>query len=382
MTSNKVSLREAQWDERDLSGIWGLCRSLFENYRSCTLNEFREIVRHRWLDNPWRTPDHVMGWVLESPKDGIVGFVGLIPVGMKVGPHEVVGACGTAFVVAPAYRAYSISLYRKFTAWGERQLLLDVTSGLVGNKLHSTLKMGIRKIPVAGFQERFLWLIRPEVALRWRLKSTKWNPWVKWIERGPAAWIVTVLSRIRFFRNRRVRHAGATLLVEPVKEFTDEFTQLWQDHKKDYGVTSVRNRAYLQWRHVDPPRFMGATTVFACRENGLLKGYVAVMKRLQTVWAAPGRYVVTDVFYDKGRPEVLASLMNRAFEFAKTEGGSVLEVSGMGAELRELLRPQRPYVPPLPDSWSYWYKAPTRELAELCESEIWWPSSADGDANL
>ena len=37
MTSEKVSLREAQWDERDLSGIWELCRRLFENYR--TLSE-------------------------------------------------------------------------------------------------------------------------------------------------------------------------------------------------------------------------------------------------------------------------------------------------------------------------------------------------------
>ncbi|TKB76728.1 MAG: hypothetical protein E8D45_05880 [Nitrospira sp.] len=382
MTSEKVSLREAQWDERDLSGIWELCRRLFENYRTCTLNDFREIVRHRWLDNPWRRPGHVMGWVLDSPKDGIVGFVGLIPVGMKVGPHEVVGACGTAFVVTPAYRAYSISLYRKFVAWGDHQLLLDVTSGPVGNKLHATLKLGIKKIPVAGLQERFLWMIRPEMVLLWRLGSTRWKSWVRWIERGPVAWIVALLSRARFFRHRRVRFAGAGLPVERVKEFTDEFTQFWEDHKQAYGVAAIRTRAYLQWRYMDPPRFMGAATVLACRGNGRLLGYVAVMKRLQTVWAAPGRYVVTDLFYDKTRPDVLAGLMNGAFDFAKSEGGSVLEVSIMSPDLRERLRSQRPYIPPLVESWPYWYKAPTQELAGLCEAESWWPSGADGDANL
>jgi hypothetical protein len=133
---------------------------------------------------------------------------------------------------------------------------------------------------------------------------------------------------------------------------------------------------------MDPPKFMGATTVLACRDNGRLLGYVAVMKRLQAVWAAPGRYVVTDLFYDKARPDVLASLMNGAFDFAKSEGGSVLEVSVMSPDLRSQLRSQHPYIPPRAESWPYWYKAPTQELAELCESESWWPSGADGDANL
>lgn len=382
MSSNKITLREAQWDERDLSGIWGLCRQLFENYRSCSFDEFRLIARHRWLNNPWRRPDQVIGWVLDSPKDGIVGFVGLIPVGMKVGSQEVIGVCGTGFVVTPAYRAYSISLYKIFTGWGDRRLLLDVTSGQVGNKLHTTLKMGVKKIPVEGLQERFLWMLRPEEVFRWQLASTKWKVLLPWIGRGPLAWAVTVAARARCFRHRRLRFPGGTLPVMPVTEFTDEFTQFWEEQKHAYGVTAIRSRAYLQWRFIDPPLFMGKTTVLACRENGRLLGYVAVMKRLQTVWAAPGRYVVTDVFYDKARPDVLASLMNGAFELTRSEGGSVLEVAIMSAELRAALRSQCPYIPPPAESWLYWYKAPTQEMANLCESESWWPSGADGDANL
>ncbi len=382
MMSNKVTLREAQWDERDLPGIWKLCRELFENYRTCTVDEFRAVVRHRWMDNPWRRPDHLMGWVLESATDGLVGFVGLIPVGMKVGPREVIGACGTAFVVTPAARAYSLSLYKKFTEWGDRQLLLDVTSGVVGNKLHSTLKMGIKKIPVEGLQERFLWMIRPEEAVRWKLEAPRYRPWGAWLAHAPASWGVAVAARMRFFPHRRLRFPDGGLPVAPVKVVTDEFTKLWEDHKAAYGVTAIRTREYLQWRHLDAPRFMGATTLLACRADGRLLGYAAVMERLQSVWAAPGRYLLTDLFYDRTRPDVLASLMNGAFDFAKAAGGSVLEVGIMSAELRQALRTQGPYIPPLAESWPYWYKAPAAELGALCEQESWWPSGSDGDANL
>lgn len=376
---SKVTLREARFDENDLREIWDLQRRLFVRNQSCSLTDFVRMCRHKWLDNPARTPDHVLGWVLESAKDGIVGFVGLVPVRMKIGSKELVGASGTMFVVSPAYRAYSLSLYKRFLGWGERHFLVDTASNKVGNKLNA---LGMTKIPVANFDHYFYWPIRPEVAVKWRLDNSAWRNWLSLAARAPFSWLLKAVARVRFAGHRRLRFPGATLPVESVKEFTDEFTQFWEDHKNEYGITMVRDRTYLQWRHLEAPPISGTTHVFACRDHGCLRGYLAMLElNPEEGLCSPGRFRVTDVFYDRSRPDALYSLMNHAFEFATARGCSVFEVAGVSRELADMLQAQRPYARQA-ESWTYWYKAPTQELAEACQREVWWPSGSDGDANF
>lgn len=376
---SKVTLREARFDENDLRGIWDLQRGLFVRNQSCSLTDFVRVCRHKWLDNPARTPDHVMGWVLESAKDGIVGFVGLVPIRMKIGSREIVGASGTLLAVLPAYRVYSLSLYKRFLGWGDRQFLVDTSSNKVGNKLNT---LGMTKIPVANFDHYFLWPIQPEVAIKWRLDNSAWRNWSSLAARAPFSWLLKAASRMRFAGHRRLRFPSARLPVEPVKEFTDEFTQFWEDHKNEYGITTVRDRTYLQWRHLEAPSISGTTHVFACRDNGRLRGYLAVMElNPQEGLCSPGRFRVIDVFYDRSRPDAVHSLMNHTFEFAKARGCSVFEVASVSRELADVLQAQRPYARQA-ESWTYWYKVPTQELAEACRQEVWWPSGSDGDANF
>ena len=96
---------------------------------------------------------------------------------------------------------------------------------------------------------------------------------------------------------------------------------------------------------------------------------------------SPGRYRVIDVFYNRSRPDALYSLMNRAFEFAKERGCTTFEVAKVSQELANILETQQPYVRQA-ESWTYWYKVPTQELAEACRREVWWPSGSDGDSNF
>ena len=376
---SKVTLREARFEEKDLQGIWELKRQLLARNQSCSLTEFVHMCRHKWLDNPSRTPDHIFGWVLESPKDGIVGFVGLVPVRMKIRNRELVGTCGTTFMVAPAYRVHSLMLYKRFLGWGEKQFLLDTTSNKVGNKLNT---FGMTRIPVANFDRYLLWPIQPEVAIKWRLDNSAWRNWVSLFNRAPFTWLLKAGARVRFARHRRVRFSGATLPVEQVKEFTDEFTQFWIDHKTEYGITTVRDRTYLQWRYLNGPAVSGINSVFACRENGRLCGYLVMIEiDAKEGLCSPGRYRVIDVFYNRSRTDVVYSLMNHAFEFAKARGCSVFEVAGVSKELADMLLALQPYVRQS-ESWTYWYKVPTQELAEAFRREVWWPSGSDGDANF
>lgn len=58
----KVPVREARFDEADLSGIWTVLRqALPVPYSSCSLTDFHQVCRHKWLDNPVRGADHIFG---------------------------------------------------------------------------------------------------------------------------------------------------------------------------------------------------------------------------------------------------------------------------------------------------------------------------------
>ncbi len=381
MNAPKVALRVAEWNERDLSGIWDLCRQTFDIYRSVTRTDFLELYRHRWLDNPARTEQHTLGWVLDTPEDGIAGFVGMVPVRMKLGDREVVGASGTTFAVLSSYRAYSVSLYKKFTDWGNQQLLIDVTSGEVGNKLHTHLKQGLVPIPVGQMDHQFFWPIRPEIPVRWMLEKSRWKTWAPLFGQPPFSWLLRACAWAKFRCHRRVQFSGGNLPVESVEAITDEYTRFWEAHKHQYGITTVRDQRYLQWRHIDVPPAMNIVRMFACREKGQLNGYLSLMERNPEMNYYPGHFRVIDLFYDRTRPEVLQSLMNHAFEVARAGGGSLFEVSGMSPEVMDQLRSQRPYEK-LRGSWPYWYKTPSSDLADVASKAEWWPSSSDGDSNL
>ena len=200
----KVALREALFNDEDLSGIWGVLRqAIAVPYGVCSLSDFARMYQHKYVDNPARTPRHSFGWVLESSNDGIVGFIGMVPIRMNIGNTEVAGASGTSHAVLPAYRAHSVSLYKQFMSWGKDHFLVDTTSGQAGNKLHTHMKLGMTKIPVANLDQVYLWLIRPEIPVKWLLdKKTKQNG--LWRPFGtPYAWLLKALARTTGQASRR-----------------------------------------------------------------------------------------------------------------------------------------------------------------------------------
>jgi hypothetical protein len=171
------------------------------------------------------------------------------------------------------------------------------------------------------------------------------------------------------------------LPVEPIEKVTDEFSELWDDCKQQYGVTTVRDRAFMEWRHVQAPRVWRASHLLACREGGKLRGFASLAEPLRDDGFTPDRWQLTDLFYDRTRPDVLASLMNRAFEYAVAKGCAVFEVSQVATSFQHELMGDAPVVRQA-ETWNYWYKAPSAELARLCQQESWWPSGVDGDSNL
>lgn len=377
----RITLREARFDERDLLGIWHLCRQYFQKYEACTFDEFKNFFRDMWLNNPARTSEHVFGWVLENPSGEIGGFAGIIPMKMKVGDREVCAGGGHSWVASHECRVHSMLLFKKVLSWGDRNFLLITAAGEVVAAIGSKRSGVITKIPVRDFNRQFVWLIRPDVILQWALNRNGYTRLAKLVRFFPVAQMVVNFTRVPFAGRLGLRFRCPRLSVEPISVFGDEFDELWESNKHSYGVTAVRDKASLNWRHVVAPSVTGRTFVFACRDEGKLLGFLALQQRVEGFRFPPGHYAVIDVFYDRRRQNVLYNLMNFAFNFSKARGGSIFQVSNMGQELTQALRPQQPYIRTL-KIWSYWYKAPSAELAALCQREVWWPSGSDGESSI
>ncbi len=121
--------------------------------------------------------------------------------------------------------------------------------------------------------------------------------------------------------------------------------------------------------------------MFACREEGQLRGYIALKIRTDARGHFPGHYVVTDLFYELRRKDVLYSLMNYAYEYAKGQGCSIFQVSGFSREVIDELKTQRPYIRKS-KACPYWYTSLHTAEALLCNEKHWWPAGVDGDSYL
>lgn len=375
----RLTLREARFDEDDLKGLWDLMRTQFAAYRNCTLPQFLRFYEQLWLENPARTADHVLGWVLQSATGTIVGFIGMLPVRFKVGDSELVGAAGHSWVVHPAHRANSLRLYKQLMAWSEKHLLLFTTSLEPAARINALF--GCKRIPVERFTRQAFWLFQPERIAKAALDKSGWTRIASWSERFPLRLAIAGLLRLRFARHRSVRFPCKPMRVESVSEFGPDFDRLWHDNKGDYPITTVRDRGYLAWRHFKLPTPLGRTHVLACRDGGRLHGYVAIQVRRAEADVLASHFTVTDIFYDRHCPDALPNLLNGALDFARSNGCAILEIADVAEDVMRTVEAAHPYRR---DSrpWTYWYKAPTEALAQRCADARWWPAGVDGDINI
>ncbi|MBH0180023.1 MAG: acyltransferase domain-containing protein, partial [Nitrospira sp.] len=381
-TNGKVNIvvREARFEEKELSGILKVLRETLPlPYSTITLADFIRAETHKWLDNPARTTEHVYGWVLESSGNGIVGFIGEVPVRIKIGEREIFGGSGCAFGVLPAYRAYSLMLDKELFEWGKRHFALSTTSNDISSRLNKAL--GMKEIPIKDFSQQLLWLLQPEMAVKWVLGRSQWKSIQVLTEWFPVSAAIKGVARLCFVLHRQLEFNCPKLSVEPVTEFTEEFSGFWEKNKADYDITTVRDQAFLNWRYGHISNLTGRTFVFVCRDQGQIRGYIALQARAHEYGHLRGLYVVTDLFYERTRKDVLHNLLNYAFEFSCTHGASIFLVSGFCSEVMEELKTQRPYIRRGKAS-SYWYDGSSNNTAGLEEEKRWWPSGADGDSNL
>ncbi len=402
----------------DVPGILAVCASVFPAYARASVSEFRELCEHRWLNNPFRGPQDPFGWVLATPAGRIVGFHGLVPLRIWVGGESYPAMSPTTWAVEPGFGKGGLTLLSTYLEWAKDRFLLNTTANAITSGMHSSSNFGMRKIPLDDFDQRLLWLLDARALVRWKIgqsdhpgrlhRLAKLAP-VQAAGAMLAPFALGLVGGLRAalaagLHQTRIRFACEPLDIEPVEHFGTEFDTLWDRLKNQHAVSVVRTADLLNWRHIQPTRLLGPSYALACREAGQLLGYVALREPATT---APGHFIVTDLFYDTTRPEVLHNLMNAAFEFVAQRSATVLEIFGFHPSVMRELHTQHPYLlrrsqlerlgrgvslasllgtlsksEAGAESSTYWYRAPSPELEQICSTGSWWPSGIDGDLNL
>jgi GNAT superfamily N-acetyltransferase len=101
--------------------------------------------------------------------------------------------------------------------------------------------------------------------------------------------------------------------VSSVHRFGEEFDELWTRTADEYGLLTVRDSRYLNWRYVDPPS--GRFQVLALRVRGELVGYVVFDVD------ADDNGSIADIF-GLPSPEIIAALLRAALA-AMLEAGCI-----------------------------------------------------------
>jgi len=409
--ANEIACRLADMD--DVRGIWEVCSRAFAPYAHSSFEDFEELCRYRWLNNPLRTADDPFGWVLEDNSGRIVGFHGLVPVRLWVGDRSVAAVSPTTWAADPGLGRAGLSLLSTFLSWGKNRFLLNTTANAITSAMHESSNLGMKKIPLKDFDQRLLWVLDFPALVNWKLgqngSPSIWRSIARIAGTALAPFAIGNAGGLRAalrarLRGMRIRFDCPPLEIAPVVHFGPDFDALWNRLKHDHAVTIERSAAFLNWRHINPPHLLGRSYALACRDKGELLGYIALREPVTT---APGHFIVTDIFYDRARPDVLHNLMNAAFDFAVSKSASVIELFGFHPTVNREMLSQKPYVLRRSQlerigrgdslshmlmgmtrssrnvsSATYWYRAPDAELDHLCATGQWWPSGVDGDLNL
>lgn len=348
-------IREAQW--KDLPGIWKVCSRHFPEYRGSSYSEFQDLFSHRWLNNPARTDEHSLGWVVEENQH-IFGFIGMIPMKFQVEGEMKIAASGTSWCVDSSHRQWSFELYKKLMDWGNCHLLLDTTSGVVANQFHTHFKCGMQKLSLDGFDQRFFWILNSKQLVQWK--------------KIPFSWAVWPLLHLRFLKHSRLQYKKSHYHIERIYRFDDAFDHLWEKQRKHFPTTVVRNMSFLNWRLCSSHAMGGKFYTFAAYKDDEIVGYIVLHER-GFKNRKPGHFIVADIFFDKNLPKISESLFLHAIQFAKSKNGMVVEMTGFHPSVMKAFKSFLPWIRKA-ESWTYWYKGQVQS--------DWWPSQVDGDLNL
>jgi GNAT superfamily N-acetyltransferase len=271
-------------------------------------------LRWRWqyLQNPNTPPDGLQIWLArEGPT--IVGQYAAMPVRLALKGLEISGSWGMDVMVAPERQRQGIGEVL-FRTWDQ----------------HVGASLGLGPSP----------------------SSRRLFQKMKWPEVGPVPCLVKPLTR------RAVRRANwpmplnrlASALaypyirvisgpkplqaqIEPIRQFDQRFTELWERVSRSFGLAVTRDAAYLNWKFIEPPHVR--YSVVALKRDETIGGY-AVYRHVQE---SRGRVtLLVDFLVDPSDRVGFETLLRWVDREARAADSDKIRLFSMHAGFRRLLR--------------------------------------------
>ncbi len=283
------------------------------------------LRRFRWqyLDNPAKESENDMGIVLRNAEGRVVGSKLWMPQWFKVLDTTARIRVSTDTIVDRALRGQRQGL-RLILAYFHEHANLFVLSTSIGQR-HARIWQKANGRFVPGTDRRHIVMLRPArfFALRYARRSPR-------LGRGVICSFASILWKAWY--GQRWRRTGGQFVACGVSAEDPLLGVVWDESKGSYPITSIRNRAYMTWRHGHG----GSRVVLVSRSNGEPASFFA-FKPLQDDGNGVRRACVLDAFGPVA-PDIVNSVLGAFLRFLADEGYDVVDVIGLSTNWQCALR--------------------------------------------
>lgn len=331
---------------------------------------------HLWLGNPLYQElraDWSIGWVLEDEQQRIVGSMCDIPLLYEFEGKRITAHSGRHWVAEPAYRSFSLALLERVVNQADVDLYVNNT--VTAEAMAPLSIFDLPRVPVGVWDQSAFWI-------------TGYRGFVESflvVKNCPLARALSYpLSAAVFLKDWLSKNAlcDSDVEVTVCSGFDERFDGFWMDlkNRNPHVLLAVRSREMLDW-HYKYALLEGRLWITAVVDGPRLVAY-AIFERRDKPQFGLKRMSLVDFQSLDGSTALLSPLLSWALKKCRDEGIHVLENVGRWLEEGELIKTLAPYQRKL-STWSYFYRANNRQLAErLREPRAWAPSWFDGDASL
>lgn len=365
-------LRQARFDDYpQIAALAAKFELTVENYSAWT---------HLWTNNPAYREikgEFPMGWILESDSDGIVGYLGNIPMAYELRGQRLMAATTRAWVVDKPYRAYSPMLLATYFQQKNVDLFLSTTVNSQSEAAYSSFQSS--RVPVGAWDRALFWITNYPGFVASYLRRKRGE--LAEVASYPLAAGLFALDRIR---GARLPRPSTAIQVVSSAGFDERFQPFWDSLRKVKANTLIADRSpeVLDWHFKFALQTQSAWIYVA--ENGL--GLMAYSIFLRYDYPQAGLTRVRLVDFQCLEPnkasDVLFNMLRAAIQRCCKESIHMCELVGVAPELKTALQHTSARERTL-GSWLYFYKTNITSLArELNDPTAWEPSLFDGDSSL
>ena len=339
-----------------------------KSYRDWTALWCRNPVYQQW-EGRWP-----IGWVLETERHEIVGWVGNLASAYQFNGQRLWAATPWSWVVDADHRGYGLLILNRLL----RQKYVDlVISSSVSSVSEPFAKyLGFSRVPTGTWNKSGFWITHycgfAQIALK--LKRVP-------LARAAARPLATALSCWDLYNGcSELRNSSDE--IELCSEFDSRFDEFWEEFQRqnENVLLAVHTQEALAW-HFREALLEKQAWILATSEGRRLTAY-AIFDRQDSPAIGLQRIRLVDFQAHRGYEGALLSTLSWMLQKCCQEGVHMLEVDGCWLNRPGLPQIITPYRRPMP-SWRFYYRAGDAKLAEaLRDPEVWVPSSFDGDASL